>query len=116
MSRQERQLERKDAEITELRSPASVLDSKKKGAAEQDSRIEKQPQRKNWFPSEKVTAAVSAGIGTLGAAGVAAHQLSGSTESIILAGAGFGFAAPAIAKDKYEKRKAAKDADRPEDQ
>lgn len=116
VSRQERTIERKDAEIEKLRAPASILDGKLKDDAEQDSRIEKRAQRKSWFPSEKVTAAMSAGAGALGAVGVTVHQISGNTESIILAGAGFGFAALAIAKDKYEKGRAAKDADRPEDQ
>lgn len=73
------------------------------------------PNRRNWFPSEKVSAVASTGIGALGTAGMATHQLTGSTESTIISAAGFGFAVLALAKDKYERQKK-KNADRPEGQ
>lgn len=113
VSRQGRQLERKDAEITELRSPTPALARKEQDDATQDRVKENKPGRRNWFPSEKVSAVASGGISALGAAGVAAHQITGSTESAIVAGAGFGFTVLALAKDRYEKRQEKKDADRP---
>lgn len=116
VSRQERTIERKDAEIAELRSPTSALARREKDHSAQAKDAADKPPRRSWFPSEKVTAAASAGVGVAGAAGVYAHQVSGTMESLLIAGAGFGFAGAALAKDWYEKGKAKRDADRPEDQ
>ncbi|MBO0804744.1 MAG: hypothetical protein J2P25_16930 [Nocardiopsaceae bacterium] len=85
VSRQGRQLEAKDAEIKELRAPTPALERREKDLSAQAKDAADKPSRRSWFPSEKLSAAASAGVSAAGAAGVALHQITGTTESAIVA-------------------------------
>ncbi|MGH3170452.1 MAG: hypothetical protein ACRDN0_31800, partial [Trebonia sp.] len=63
MSRQERTIERKDAEIEKLIAPASAVERREKDLSAQAKDAADRPTRRNWFPSEKMAAAASAAVG-----------------------------------------------------
>lgn len=89
------------------------------GDAAQDAAVEKQPKRKNWFPTDKVAAAGGAVAGVAGTYAVMVGRVSSKEEAFGVACAGAGMTTLALGReitdkinDWRNKRAEKKDADR----
>lgn len=89
------------------------------GDAAQDAAVEKQPKRKNWFPTDKVAAAGGAVAGVAGTYAVMVGRVSSKEEAFGVACAGAGMTTLALGREIADKindwrnmRAEKKDADR----
>lgn len=114
------ELVRRNMELHKKTEYSSDLDHREKNPGAQTDQIEKDPKRKNWFPTDKMGQMGTAVAGVAGTYAVMAGRVASKEEAFGLACAGAGMTTLALGRELTDKvnawrdrRAEKKNADRP---